>query len=269
MVELEEIKALVAEAVNKEMELVRKEVRQLKDETEKLKKENSDLRSTVKSLEANIDEIEQYSRKSCLILSGEGVPDQKKDETTDETRAMTLELIKEKLNVDVKGGVVACHRLRNKKRVLVKFQDMDDRNNVYQAKFNQSEGAGIIIHENLTDKRAKQVKILADMKQAKDHVVNYHTKNGIILARDSRDKRYARIQPWFTRDEIIKTMAEAPALSYRGESSQGRFLLSQTLERIPAGHVLNRAVNIESLAVEAEKNKTRPCTRQSASANRK
>ena len=50
--------------------------------------------------------------------------------------------------MDMKGGVVACHRLRNKKRVIVKFQDMDDRNNVYQAKFNQKEGAaGVIIHE--------------------------------------------------------------------------------------------------------------------------
>ena len=197
----------------------------------KLKKENTELRSTVKCLEANLDEIEQYSRKSCLILSGEGVPDQEKDESTDETRALTLKIIKEKLNVDVKGEwkhVIAFGT--KKKRLLVKFQDMDDRNNVYQAKFNQSEGAGIIIHENLTDKRAKQVKTLADMKQAKDHVINYHTKNGIILARDSRDKRYVRIQPRFTHDEILKAMAEAPTLSNRGHDSQGRFLQSQTLE---------------------------------------
>ena len=55
---------------------------------------------------------------------------------------MALNVIKEKLKVDVKGGVVACHRLRNKKRVIVKFQGMDDRNNVYQAKFKQTEGGG-------------------------------------------------------------------------------------------------------------------------------
>ena len=254
---MEEIKALVAEAVSKEMELVRKEVSELRDETEKLKKENSLLHATIKNMEASLDEVEQYSRKSCLILSGEGVPEQKKDETTEQTRAIALKIMKEKLKVDVKGGVVACHRLRNKNRVIVKFQDMDDRNNVYQAKFNQSEGAGIIIHENLTDKRAKQVKVLADMKRENDHVANYHTKNGVILARDSRDKRYARIQPWFSREEIIKAMADAPALSYRGDAAQGRFLQSQTLERIPAGHVLNRAVNLESLTVAPNKRPTR------------
>ena len=250
---MEEIRALVAEAVSKEMEGVRKELAQLRDETDKLRKENSDLHKTIKKLEDNIDEVEQYSRKSCLILSGEGVPEPKTNESSEETRAMAFKVIKDKLKVDMKGGVVACHRLRNKKRVIVKFQDMDDRNNVYQAKFNQTEAAGIIIHENLTDRRAKQVKILADMKRENDHVVNYHTKNGIILARDSKDKKYARIQPSFNREEIIQAMHDAPALSFTGDrrnTSQGRFLISQTFERIPAGHVLNKAESLESLTVE-------------------
>ena len=153
------------------------------------------------------------------------------------------------------------------KRVIVKVQDMDDRNNVYQAKFKQTEAAGIIVHENLTDKRAKQVKILADMKRDNDHVVNYHRKNGIILARDFRDKRYARLQSSFSRDEIIKAMRDAPALSYsggRGDGAPDRFLISQTLDRIPAGHVLNRAESLESLTVSSGK-RPGPKTRQLAS----
>ena len=213
--------------------------------------------------------MEQYSRKSCLILSGDGVPEPKREETTEETREMTLGLIKNKLKVDIKGGVVACHRLRNRKRVIVKFQDMDDRNNVYQAKFKQTESAGIIIHENLTDKRAKQVKVLADMKRDNDHVVNYHTKNGVILARDSKEKRYARIQPSYTKDEIIQAMRESPALSYgaRG-NAEGRLLITQTLNHIPAGHVLNKAETIDSLTVNRNKNRppgSGPATRSGGS----
>ena len=42
------------------------------------------------------------------------------------------------------------NRVKNKKKVIVKFQDMDDGNNVYQAKFRQNEGAEVIIHANLT-----------------------------------------------------------------------------------------------------------------------
>ena len=91
---------------------------------------------------------------------------------------------------------------------------------------------------------------------------NYHTKNGIILARDSRDKRYARIQPWFSREEIIKAMADAAALPQRADTNQGRFIQSLTLERIPAGHVLNKAVSMESLMAEASR-RTGPNTRQS------
>ena len=109
-----------------------------------------------------------------------------------------------------------------------------------------------------------KVKVLADMKRANDHVLNYHTKNGIILARDSRDKRYARIQPLFTREEIIQAMADAPALSHRGDTTPHRFLQSHTLQRIPAGHVLNRAVNLDSLVVDTGRRAGRN-TRQAAS----
>ena len=72
------VKALVAEAVKKEMEVFRVEMSQLKEETVRLKKENSELHVLVKNLEISLDEAEQYSRKSCLLISGDGVPEAKK-----------------------------------------------------------------------------------------------------------------------------------------------------------------------------------------------
>ena len=45
-------------------------------------------------------------------------------------------------------------------------------------------------------------------------------------------------------------------------ADQGRFLQSQTLERIPAGHVLNKAVSMESLMAGAGR-RAGPNTRQS------
>ena len=76
---MEDIEALVAEAVSREMEKFKKEIGQLKGETEKLKKENHELRVMVKNLEASVDEAEQYSRK---ILSdsewGSGARSQKR-----------------------------------------------------------------------------------------------------------------------------------------------------------------------------------------------
>ena len=65
-----------------------------------------------------------------------------------------MAVIKDKLKVELKGGIAACRRLRNKKRVIVKFQDLDDKEAVYQAKFEQKGEwkEKVTVHENLTEK---------------------------------------------------------------------------------------------------------------------
>ena len=115
-----------------------------------------------------------------------------KYEMPGETREIAKKVIEEKLGVKLNGQISACHRLRNNKRVLIKFQDLDDRSAVYESKFSQSgvsQGDKITIHENLTSKRAKQVQVLRDMWE-KGEVANYYTKNGVIMARKSREQRY-------------------------------------------------------------------------------
>ena len=242
-VTLEQVKVLIQNAV-------REETAALKNDILALQKENEKLNEKITKLEWALDDAEQYSRKTSLIISGDVVPEGKPDETPAETREVALKLIKDKLNIDLKGGTSACHRLRNKKRVLIKFQDMDDREAVYQAKFNQKgdQKDKLIIHENLTDKRARMVKFLGELR-SKQLVLNYHTRNGVILARDSADKRYARIQPWFSEQNILDAMKSAP---FRSEKSsdprQGMFLRSQTLEQIPKDLVVKRTADLEEIA---------------------
>ena len=127
---LEQVKEMVAKAVGQETAALKKDILALKAE-------NMMLNNKISKLEWDLDEAEQYSRKTYLIIGGEGVPEMTQDETPAETREIAINLIKEKLDVTIKGGTAACHRLRNKKRVLIKFQDLDDREAVYQAKFNQ------------------------------------------------------------------------------------------------------------------------------------
>ena len=256
-VTLEQVRSMVAEAVEKETAALKKEILALKSD-------NKELNDKITKLEWDLDEAEQYSRKTSLIIGGEGVPEEKTDETPAETREMAINLIKEKLNVTIKGATSACHRLRNRKRVLIKFQDLDDREAVYQAKFNQKgdHKEKIIIHENLTDKRARMVKFLGDLR-AKQQVLNYHTKNGVILARNSAEKRYARIQPWFCEKEIIEAMNGAPVRPEKSNNpGQGRFLRSQTLENIPRDLVVKRTADLEEIAevryVETNRQKRKP-----------
>ena len=171
----EAIENLVMEAVKKETAFLREEIKNLKTEQkeskemiEKLKNENKKLCAEVTKVDRNLDQLEQYSRKTSLILGG-AFPEGRDEETPSETRETVIKVLKEKLNVDLKGGVVACHRLRNKKRVLVKFQDHDDRDAVYEAKFGQSGQMGdkITVHENLTERRAKMITLLEEMRKRK------------------------------------------------------------------------------------------------------
>lgn len=250
MITLDQVKALIAEEVEKETAALKKDIITLTSENKK-------LNDKITKLEWALDDVEQYNRKTSLILGGEGVPEGKHGESPAETRETAIKLIKEKLNVTLKGATSACHRLRNKKRILIKFQDLDDRDAVYQAKFTQKGNAEdkITVHENLTDKRARMVKFLGDLR-AKQVVLNYHTKNGIILARNSQDKRYARIQPWFEEEDILEAMENAPAKTERDPApGHGRFLRSQTLESIPRDLVVKRAADLEEIAETRHRNK--------------
>lgn len=260
---------LVDEAVEKKTALFRAEIENLKteqkkmgEEMEKLKKENKKLCEEITKVDRNLDEVEQYHRKTSLILGG-AFPEGKEGEAPAETRETAKKIIKEKLKVDLKGDIIACHRLRNKKRVVIKFQDQDDRDAVYEAKFGQAEQQGdkITIHENLTQKRAKMITLLEEMRKKKE-VLNYHTKNGNIMARNSSTKRYTLIQPWFAEDEIKDKLNKAAHKTYNPTHNQ--FMQSQSLAGIQHGSVARKATNLEEYLIPAPR-KTRQAKKGEAS----
>ena len=251
--EVAEIERIVADAVRKETAALHEEVKLMKSEhkklgevVENLKKENKKLMEQLTLLDRNLDQAEQYNRKTSLILGGD-FPEYKEGETPGETREAAMAVIKDKLKVELKGGIAACHRLRNKKRVIVKFQDLDDKEAVYQAKFEQKGEwkERVTVHENLTEKRAKMVALLEEMRKRKE-IANYYTKNGNIMARDDTDKRYSLIQPWFTAEEVKNITHHAPL---RQTQTNTQFLHSQTLKSIPQGSVSRRAADLEEFVV--------------------
>ena len=81
------------------------------------------------------------------------------------------DVIKSKLGVNSSGKILACHSLRKNDRDVVKFEDMDDRNKVYEARFPKDGQPKhkIIIQENLTIKRARQVHQLSLLKNKTAH----------------------------------------------------------------------------------------------------
>ena len=124
---------------------------------------------------------------------------------------------------------------------------MDGKEAVYQAKFEQKGEwkEKVTVHENLTEKRAKMVALLEEMRKRKE-IANYCTKNGNIMARDDTDKRYSLIQPWLTVEEIKNITHLAPL---RQTQTNTQFLRSQTLKGILQGSVTRRAADLEEFVV--------------------
>lgn len=105
----------------------------------------------------------------------------------------------------------------------------------------------LTVHENLTDRRAKMIVMLENMRKQKE-VLNYYTRNGNIMARDSFEKRYSRVQPWFTEQEVKATLQKA-ALKTNQQQSHNNLMQSQTLASIPRGTVARKTSSLEEYVV--------------------
>ena len=74
-----------------------------------------------------------------------------------------------------------------------------------------------------------------------------HSRNGIILARSSSDKRYSRIEVGSSPDQIINITAHAPS-KFRQFNNQN-LNQSQSLSGLPHGHVAQQTANLEDYVV--------------------
>ena len=118
---MESISQMIDRAVKEAKDELKNEYEKSKTsimaEVAALKTENLELKTRITNMERAAEKNEQYNRKTSLILGGGGIPLPPNDhyETTSETRAIATKVIKEKLNINMQGAIVACHRLKNKK----------------------------------------------------------------------------------------------------------------------------------------------------------
>ena len=97
----------------------------------------------------------------------------------------------------------------------------------------------------------------------KKQVLNYHSKNGIIMARDSGMKRYSRIQPWFTEDEIRLHLE----MQHTKTAKHTVTSCIRRLADIPNGSVARKTADLEEFVVPPTR-KTRQSRRgEDASGN--
>ena len=127
-------------------------IKNLEEKLEKLEEEN-------KSLNNSVDDLEQYSRRNCLLLHGV-------KETADEnTDNIVIKTLSEELDVEItEEDLDRTHRVgKPEKRdgksrpIIIKFARYAVRHNVYKNK-KRLKGKNFLITESLTVKRVKALK---------------------------------------------------------------------------------------------------------------
>ena len=151
---------------------------------------------------------QQYSRKQTLLVTGDAV---KMPEQGEDTRKYVLRLLNIHLGITdlAVQDITACHRLKNKKVILVRFLDQTDSDRVYRARYKPKQ-RGLILFESVTQER---ISILNNLKELKAEpntpILSYFTQAGTILVRTSpdRDVRAIEIPFGLTKGQIMDLCA--------------------------------------------------------------
>lgn len=139
----------------------------------------------------DIEEIQQYLRKTTLLFTGPKVPEFKEGENT-ALLVCTLvnECLGESLNV---RDLTACHRLRNKQVILARFAYLDDRIRVYD-KRTKPIIHGLTVYEHLTPKRRKLAEVCQRLRHEKDTdgkpiMASFFTRFGRVYIKAEKESR--------------------------------------------------------------------------------
>lgn len=146
-------------------------ITQLEERVKKLEKEKKDVCD-------NIDKMEQYSRRNCLLLHGV------RENSNEDTDDIVVKTISENLDIDIqKEDLDRTHRIGKGNRadgkarpIIIKFARYNVRRNVYSNK-KKLKGKSLLITESLTKARVTLLK----QAQTRYGVENVWTSDGRIL----------------------------------------------------------------------------------------
>ena len=139
-------------ALQKQDTLMESQLAVQKTVTNRLDEERKNLESYVGELEADLEDLRQYSRRTNLLIHGIAEDEQ---ESTDNK---VMEVFKDKLGLDLTlDDVGRTHRLgrkapSKKRPIIARFNSYRKRKMVFDAK-RKLKGTGIVITENLTRTR--------------------------------------------------------------------------------------------------------------------
>lgn len=186
------INAIVKESVQEALLSMELKVQSLKESNIELLQENASLKVRVYNLETQVDDIEQYSRRNCLRVSG---LTERHDEDTDK---LILDLAKElDINLSI-TDIDRSHRLGRPavpggrpRQIIVKFTSYRARDMLFSKRKVMKDKPGFshtYINEDLTYKRSQMLYEARQAMKAKD-ITGAWSFDGKLYVRDNSDTR--------------------------------------------------------------------------------
>ena len=157
------ISALVSQirgAIKDELKSQEKNFEILTQQIDSLKTELKEKNGYISQRETRIDDLEQYSRRNCLVISG--IPETENESTDD----IILDLVNKQLNTSLEAREIdRSHRVPGgpprinadkPRNIIVKFTSYNARKRVFEKKSNLKNARNrIFINENLTKQRSE------------------------------------------------------------------------------------------------------------------
>lgn len=177
---------------------VRKSTEQLYADIQQLKKTNDSLATTVQELQLKIDDLEQYSRRSCVRISGVSETD------SENVNAIVMDLAN-RIHADVTPrDIDRTHRVgakfdrnrnngnrRKDRDIIVKFTNSSARLEFLKGrKVLREQKAKVFINEDLTSSRMELAFECRELKRSNlSRVVKTWTYNGNVFVQDKDGKK--------------------------------------------------------------------------------
>ena len=162
------------EFINSRFEDIELQNDHLNRDMDAMRESVEDREEVIQQLLSHVDELEQYSRRECLVLNGV----KENPHETEDVDEIVLDVISQKLGVKISSNddIQRCHRLKTRRPrhspverqsprpIIIKFVSYRKRQEVFTSK-KKLKGSGLVLTESLT---ATRQAVLAKAKLAFD-----------------------------------------------------------------------------------------------------
>ena len=192
---LPEIKVVIRDAVHEATAKMLEEIRSLKEENARLQTAYESLEKRLVTAEEENENLEQYSRRNSLRISG--IPEAENESTDDLVRQLAEDLEVEISDIEIDrshrvGRPDDGKRGKRSREIIVKFTRYNTRNKLYQVRKQLRDKPSrktVFINEDLTRKRSKLLFDARTLVRVKALKAAY-SFDGRIFVRDLDDKRH-------------------------------------------------------------------------------